>query len=82
MRLHYAGGMEHPTPLGRYLSKAKLTQLEFAARSGVPQCQISLYVTGKRKPGRRNAEAIERATAGKVPVAAWDRPVRSRPSEA
>jgi transcriptional regulator with XRE-family HTH domain len=82
MRLQYAGGMEHPTPLGRYLAKAKLTQIAFAARSGVPQCQISLYVTGKRKPGRRNAEAIDRATSGKVPVSAWDQPARRRVSDA
>jgi len=74
--------MVHPTPLGRYLAKAKLTQVAFAALSGVPQCQISLYVTGKRKPARQNAVAIERATGGAVAISAWDRPARRRVSDA
>lgn len=59
------------SPLGAYLLQHGMTQVRFAAESGVPQCQVSAYLTGRRKPGRKNALAIERATGGAVTVASW-----------
>jgi transcriptional regulator with XRE-family HTH domain len=64
--------MDAASRLGRYLKRAKLTQTAFAERSGIPQCQISLYVRRVRKPGRRNASRIEDATGGAVPASSWD----------
>lgn len=59
------------SPLSRFLAEREMTQVKFAALSGVPQCQVSAYLSGRRKPGRENALAIERATAGAVPVSSW-----------
>jgi DNA-binding transcriptional regulator YdaS (Cro superfamily) len=58
---------------------ASTTQTAFAAKSGVPQSQLSLYASGKRRPGYDNRVAIERATGGKVPASSWT-PPRRRPA--
>jgi DNA-binding transcriptional regulator YdaS (Cro superfamily) len=66
-------GTPTSSPLGRYLDEHELTQVSFAALSGVPQCQVSAYLNGRRKPGRDNALAIERATGGTVSAESWSR---------
>jgi DNA-binding transcriptional regulator YdaS (Cro superfamily) len=69
------------SPLSRFLAEREMTQVKFAVLSGVPQCQISAYLRRKRKPGRENALAIERATLGAVPVTSWDEPPARRPTK-
>jgi transcriptional regulator with XRE-family HTH domain len=66
--------------LDRFLRANGLTQTAFAKCCGIPQCQVSLYVRGIRKPGRINALAISAATKGAIPVDSWDEPTTSPPS--
>ena len=68
--------MNTPSALARFMAANDLTQVRFAQLSGVPQCQISAYLRGRRKPGRENALAIERATGGAVTTESWDAPRR------
>jgi DNA-binding transcriptional regulator YdaS (Cro superfamily) len=59
--------------LGVYLKEHEIKQRVFAARLGVPAPLVSMWASGKRRPGRDNAIAIEVATKGDVPASAWAR---------
>lgn len=62
-----------------FLREAALSQNAFARLSGIAQPQVSMYVTGRRRPSIETAIAIERATRGMVPVHSWaDLPGGSR----
>lgn len=67
--------MNGPALLRQELSGT--TQVAFSAKSGVPQSQLSLYLSGKRRPGYDNRIAIEKATSGRVPANSWSRRRRS-----
>jgi transcriptional regulator with XRE-family HTH domain len=58
--------------LAEWMERHEQRQVDFAARVGVSQEQISRYVNGKSSPGRRAALAIERETSGEVPASSWD----------
>ncbi len=57
--------------LAAYLKRGGLTQLEFAKLAGVPGPQVSMWLSGRRRPGLNSAFKIERATAGAVPAFCW-----------
>lgn len=57
--------------LAKYLARHNVPQEAFASASGVPAPMVSLYVSGKRRPGLDYAFAIERATGGEVPALYW-----------
>ena len=61
--------------LAEWLKSTETTQVAFAERTGIPQSEISKYARLARRPDIDNALAIERATAGEVPVEAWARAV-------
>jgi transcriptional regulator with XRE-family HTH domain len=60
-----------------WLAKTGTTQLEFSQKSGIPQPLVSRYASGKGRPHLENALAIEKATNGDVPVAAWTKKKRA-----
>lgn len=63
-------------PLRRFLDSHGESAVSFAARSGIGLDTVRSYLSRKdRVPGVDNALAIERATAGEVPVEAWARAV-------
>lgn len=57
--------------LAAYLTEKKLTHEAFAARAGVPGPQVSLWLSGHRRPGLENAFRIQDATGGAVPASSW-----------
>ena len=65
--------------LAAHLKRNGLTQLAFAERARVPGPQVSMWLSGRRRPGLESALKIERATAGEVRAADWlaPRPRRS-----
>lgn len=58
--------------LNRYLKSNNLSQSAFADRVGVNQATISKLVRGTIMPSIGLALAIQRETAGAVPVDVWD----------
>lgn len=60
------------TRLAEYLGDHGLSQTEFAQRVGIPEPMICQWVNGTRRPGRTNANVLERATGGVVPADYWD----------
>lgn len=58
-----------------YLDDARISRAELARRLNTSRGYVTDIVTGRRKPGRDMAIAIERETGGAVPVTAWARPV-------
>ena len=48
-----------------------MTQLEFAELAGVPGPQVSMWLSGRRRPGLESAFKIEKATGGKVRATDW-----------
>jgi DNA-binding transcriptional regulator YdaS (Cro superfamily) len=57
--------------LSAYLSRLDLSYAAFARLVGADRARIQRCATGKRSPGLHLALAIERATEGAVPAAAW-----------
>lgn len=57
--------------LDAYMSGKRLTQAEMADRVGVPSAMVSMWLSGRRRPGLRHAFGIEAATGGAVPAKAW-----------
>lgn len=57
--------------LKSYLDESKIPQGKFADAVGCTQSMISQLLTGRKKPGLDLAYAIERETAGQVPVTSW-----------
>lgn len=60
---------DYAQALKRYLENAK--QADLAADANCTQATISRYATGHRFPTREIAEAIDKATAGQVPLSLW-----------
>jgi transcriptional regulator with XRE-family HTH domain len=60
--------------LRRFLEKHELTQEAFAAKAKVPGPQVSLWLSGKRRPGPDSIAKIEKATDGEITLADWVRP--------
>lgn len=58
--------------LAQWMKDSDETQADFAQRIGVSQEQVSRYVNGKSRPGRKAANAIARETNGAVPADYWD----------
>lgn len=57
--------------LREYLDAEKLSQQDFAERARVPASQVSLWLSGARRPGLENTEKVRTATDGKVTAADW-----------
>jgi transcriptional regulator with XRE-family HTH domain len=57
--------------LRAYLEAKRLTHEQFAEHASVPGPQVSLWLSGKRRPGLESAFKIERATGGAVKAADW-----------
>ena len=55
--------------LRQWLDRSKLRQSEAAKTLGVHQVVLSLWLSGKRRPGRENALLLERETG--IPVESW-----------
>lgn len=47
--------------LRRIMQRKGVTQTELSNRTGIEQCSISQYLTGKRNPSFRNVDKIARA---------------------
>lgn len=52
-----------------YLSKYKITIVEFAKRTDMSLCAYSCYLNGTRRPSLKTARIIERETDGLVTIA-------------
>jgi transcriptional regulator with XRE-family HTH domain len=64
--------MRKPTnPLRRYIKEGHATRKQIADAAGLDFSYLCRLVSGSRRPGIDTAAAIERATGGAVPVAAW-----------
>jgi transcriptional regulator with XRE-family HTH domain len=60
------------TPLQRWIDRTPgMSQLRLAQIAGVDQSLMSKYARGERRPGPRNANAIEEATDGAIPAVSW-----------
>lgn len=59
------------TKLAAYLSRHKIEQAEFSRRSSIRREVLWHYVSGDRRPGLKNALAIEAASDGAVPASYW-----------
>jgi transcriptional regulator with XRE-family HTH domain len=57
--------------LKRYIGREGLTQSGFAVKAKVPGPQVSLWLSGQRRPSITSALKIQTATAGEVTVADW-----------
>jgi DNA-binding transcriptional regulator YdaS (Cro superfamily) len=64
--------------LSTYLAQRELSYAAFARLVGADRARIQRCATGDRSPGLRLALAIEQATEGAVPAAAW---LRRRPAK-
>ena len=68
-----ASAADGPLLLKKWLDDRDMTQLAFAALSGIPQSDISAYVNDKRRPDLTRAFLIQGATEGGVPASSWIR---------
>lgn len=59
------------TKLAEYIASTGLTQVAFARQHGFPTPMVCQWSNAKRRPGRDNAIAIERATGGAIPADYW-----------
>jgi transcriptional regulator with XRE-family HTH domain len=57
--------------LDRYLRKTGETERGLARRVGIHYSRISRYRSGESTPGTRTAVALDRETAGRVPLRSW-----------
>jgi transcriptional regulator with XRE-family HTH domain len=60
--------------LDAYLTRHKLTQVEFARASGISQPTIARLVRGTRRPSLAMIERIHTATHGRVTARDWIEP--------
>ena len=65
-------------PLARYLQEKGLSQVDFGNLIGTSGVAVCRWLSGLRRPTVRLAVAIEKATAGAVPVEAWATSPRRR----
>lgn len=63
--------MTGPTSLAEWRAKQGKTQKEVAELLGVSQASVADWELGKKTPKATHMLAIERATGGAVPMAAW-----------
>jgi len=70
--------MHGPAKLKKYLHRQGLTQEQFAVLARVPGPQVSLWLSGRRRPGLDSAFKLEQATGGAVRAADWRRPSSPR----
>ena len=59
------------TKLAEYLAGARLSQAEFARKSGIRREVLWHYVVGDRRPKVKYATAIAKASGNAVPVEYW-----------
>ena len=64
--------------LSRFIADEELTQDQFADIARIPAPQISLWLSGKRRPGLMNAFKLERATRGIVRATEWSAELERR----
>jgi len=64
--------------LRRWRDSVGLTQAAAAAKVGIDPWYFAKIERGRRTPGRSVSVAIERASAGSVDVADWDKPSPTR----
>lgn len=57
--------------LAEFMRERGLSQTAFAALAGVPAPMVSMWLSGRRRPGLASALKIESATAGAVRASAW-----------
>lgn len=57
--------------LGAWIARKKLTHEGAARRIGVLRVQVTVWLSGRRRPGLRNALRIERVA--KIPAGDWNR---------
>jgi DNA-binding transcriptional regulator YdaS (Cro superfamily) len=57
--------------LVQFLNQEKVSLTTAAAELGVSRQALTKWVSGLSRPERHRREAIERCSAGAVPVAAW-----------
>jgi transcriptional regulator with XRE-family HTH domain len=60
--------MTASSKLAKFIEDERLTQERFAE---VPGPQVSLWISGKRKPGLESAFKLERATRGIIRADEW-----------
>lgn len=63
--------MSGPERLRKYLTQNSMTQEQFAQTAKVPGPQVSLWLSGARRPSLASAFKIEAATDGVVRAADW-----------
>jgi transcriptional regulator with XRE-family HTH domain len=63
--------MSGPDRLRKYLTQNSLTQEQFAMAAKVPGPQVSLWLSGARKPNLASAFKLEAATDGFVRATDW-----------
>jgi transcriptional regulator with XRE-family HTH domain len=59
--------------LREWRRKAKMSQIELAAKIGVHQVTVSRWETGVERPAFDTAAALEKMTGGKVKMGSWVR---------
>jgi DNA-binding transcriptional regulator YdaS (Cro superfamily) len=55
-----------------------MNQKRFAALAHIPGPQVSMWLSGRRRPGLTNAMKIELATKGAVPAESWARGLKRK----
>ena len=70
--------MTGPERLRKYLIQNGLTQEQFAAAAQVPGPQVSLWLSGSRKPSLASAFKLQKATDGFVQATDWIQPSRRK----
>ena len=68
----------HANPLDKYLRSSGESGRDLAKRAKVHYSRISRYRSGESVPMPDVADAIERATGGKVPAAYWSKRAKLR----
>lgn len=69
----YANQRAMPNLLARFLDKHGLSQVEFSRMVHCSPVMVSLWTSGKRKPGLAYALVIEKVTNGAIPAFTWVR---------
>lgn len=63
--------MTGPEKLRKFIDRAGLTQEQFAVLAKVPGPQVSMWLSGRRKPNLASAAKLQAATAGAVQWTDW-----------
>lgn len=72
--------VEGTRKLRRHLKRNGMSLTEFARLAGVPIPQVSMWRSGRRRPGLASAVKLERASGGAIPVDSWTVAARRRAS--